>query len=111
MSKPPDPSPSSRALALTITSSPSSTRPVSRGYAMHGTPSTSQRTSSGSSSTIAVTRPRLSDSCIEERHGNVDHGAEVVDGDVLVGRVDLCHAVGEHDARNAALVEDVRVGS
>ena len=42
-SNPPEPSPSSRAWTLTSTSSPSSTGPVSRGYATHGSPSTSIR--------------------------------------------------------------------
>ena len=47
-SKPPEPSPSSRACVLTSTSSPSATGPVRRGYAMQGSPSTSRRTRPGS---------------------------------------------------------------
>ncbi len=47
-SKPPEPSPSSRACMLTSTSSPSATGPVRRGYATHGSPSTSRRTRPGS---------------------------------------------------------------
>src|SRR5215212_1781869 len=109
-SKPPDPSPSARACTLTTTSSPTSTSPVVRGYATHGDPSTSRRTRSSSRSVTAVTRPRLSESGIEERQRHVDHRLEVGDGDVLGRRVDLGHSVREVDALEAALVEDVRIG-
>src|SRR5262245_57051510 len=110
-SKPPEPRPSSRAWTFTITSSPSSTSPVSRGYATQGTPSTSQRTSSGSRSTTAVTRPRLSDSAIEQRERDVHHRLDIGDGDVLIGRVDVRHRVRKRHTGDAALVEDIRVGA
>src|SRR5215212_1248329 len=109
-SKPPDPSPSARACTLTTTSSPTSTSPVVRGYATHGEPSTSSRTRSPSRSVTAVTRPRLSESGIEQRERHVDHRLEIGDCDVLVRRVDLGHPVREVHALEAALVEDVRVG-
>src|SRR5918994_7272056 len=108
--KPPLPSASSRACTFTSTSSWSATGPVNRGYAMQGTPSTSRRTSPSTRSTIAVTIPRLSVSGIDDRERDLDHRLEVVHGDVLVGRVDLRHPVGEVEALQAALVEDVRVG-
>src|SRR6266542_6367503 len=113
MSKPPDPSPSSRAWTLTTTSSPSSTGPVSRGYAMHGTPSTSKRTSSGIRSTTALTQPRRRLSAIargvDQAERDLDHRLQIVDGDPLGRRVDVDHAVREVDALEAAFVEDVRV--
>src|SRR5581483_9668010 len=99
-----------RACTLTSTSSSSATGPVSGGYATHTTPSTSSRTSPSCRSRIAVTRPRLSDSGIDQRQRHVDHALEVVDRDPLVRRVDVDHAVREVDALEAALVEDVRVG-
>ena len=52
-------------------------------------PSTSSRTSPGSSSVIAETVPRLSPSGIDQRERHLDHRVEVGDRDVLVGRVDL----------------------
>ena len=47
---------------------------------------------------------------VDQREGDVDHPLEVVDRDLLVGRVDVRHPVREVDALEAALVEDVRVG-
>src|SRR5438094_7376758 len=110
MSKPPDPRPSSWACVFTITSSPSATGPVNRGYATHATPSTSSRTSPSCRSSTAVTTPRLSESGIDQRQRYVDHRLEVRDGDPLVGRMDVHHPVREVQALQAALVEDVRVG-
>src|SRR5215475_652399 len=80
---------------------------------MHDTPSTSSRASPPARDTIAVTRPRLSVSIVrdvEQCEGDLDHALEVVDGDALVRRVDVLHAVGEVEAGETALVEDVRVG-
>src|SRR5262245_10130625 len=111
-SKPPLPSSSSRAWTLTITSSPSATGPVSRGYATHGVPSTSMRASPSTRSTIAETRPRLSVSIaryVHERERDLDHPLEVADRDPLVRGVDVLHAVREVEARETALVEHVRV--
>src|SRR5262245_307275 len=110
MSKPPLPSSSSRAWTFTSTSSSTTTGPVACGYATHGTPSTSSFTSSSCSSTIAVTRPRLSESGIDQRERDVHHRLEVGDGDPLVGRVDVDHPVREVEAMHAARVEGVRVG-
>src|SRR5215212_7531997 len=76
---------------------------------MQAMPSTSSRTSSASGSTMAVTVPRLSESGIDQRQRHVDHRLEIVDGDSLVGRVDVDHAVPEIEALEAALVEHVRV--
>ncbi len=56
------------------------------------------------------TRPRLSESGIDQRQGHVDHRLEVGDRDPLVGRVDVGHAVREVDDLEPAVVEDVRVG-
>src|SRR4051794_25629259 len=98
---------------MTSTSSPSATGPVRRGYAMHGAPSTSSRARPSARETTAVTRPRLSVSIagdVEERERDLDHPLEVVDRDALVRRMDVLHAVREIEARQAALVEDVRVG-
>src|SRR3990172_4225759 len=81
---------------------------------MHGSPSTSSRTSSGCRSSTAVTTPRRRLSAIargvHEPERDVDHPLEILDGDVLVWGVDLRHAVGEIDAGEPPLVEDVRVG-
>ena len=55
-------------------------------------------------------RDALRDRGVDERERDVDHRVEVRDRDVLVGRVDLGHAVREVHALEAALVEDVRVG-
>src|SRR5215211_4402425 len=78
---------------------------------MQAMPSTSSRTSSASGSTTAVTVPRLSESGIDQRQRHVDHRLEIVDGDALVGSVDVDHAVPEIEALKAALVEDVCVRS
>src|SRR3954469_1252216 len=109
MSKPPLPSSSSRAWTFTTTSSPTSTGPVTREYAIQGTPSPWSRTSSGCGSTMAVTVPRLSESGIDQRQRHVDHRLEIVHRDPLVGAVDVDHSVSEIEALEAALVEDVRV--
>src|SRR5512132_2512093 len=101
MSKPPEPSPSFLAWTFTSTSSPTPTGPVSRGYAIQASPSTSIRASPSSSSTTAVTVPRRRLSGIRlaghvyKGERDVDHPLEVGHGDVLVGRVDVGHAVGE----------------
>src|SRR5438034_3428226 len=114
-SKPPEPSPRSRACTFTSTSSPNSTGPVRPGYATHASPSTSIRASPSTSSTIAVTVPRRRLSGIRlaghvhERERDVDHPLQVLYRDVLVGRVDVGHAVREVDAGEPTLVEDVRV--
>src|SRR4029453_13172879 len=92
-SNPPDPSDSARAWSFTSTSSSTATGPVSRGYAMQGSPSTSRRTSPSCRSRIAVTRPRLSPSGIDQRKRDVDHRVDVGDRDVLVGGVDVRHPV------------------
>src|SRR3989337_1456567 len=80
---------------------------------MQATPSTSSLTSPSRRSTIAETVPRLRLSCIsggiDQSQRHIDHGLDVVDGDVLVGRVDLGHPVREMEAREAARLEDVRV--
>src|SRR6478672_1775793 len=113
MSKPPVPSSSSRARVLTITSSPSATGPVSRGYATHGRPSTSSRDRPSTRSTTAVIRPRLSvsiSSGIDQRKRYFHHPLEVCHGDALVGRVNVLHAVRQVETRQSPLVEDVRVG-
>src|SRR6476661_5868304 len=112
MSKPPVPSSNSRACVLTITSSPSATGPVRLGYATQRTPSTSIRERPSTRSTTAVTRPRLSVSIAsgrDEREGHFDHPLEICDGDAFVGRVDVLHAVRQIEAREASLVEDVRI--
>src|SRR4029079_12003065 len=112
-SKPPDPSPSSRACVFTITSSPSSTGPVSRRYATQGRPSTSTRESPSTLSTTEVTHPGLSvsiSSDVDEGERHLDHALEVLDGDPLVGGVDVLHPVREIEAGEAALVEDIRIG-
>src|SRR5690242_9188382 len=97
MSKPPEPSSSSRAWTLTSTSSPSATGPVNDGYATHATPSTSRRTSASTRSRTAETRPRLRLSGIgrgvDERKRHLDHLVQVGDGDPLVGGVDVRHPV------------------
>src|SRR5262245_30475133 len=114
-SNPPEPSPSARACTFTSTSSPTSTRPVRRGYATHDSPSTSIRVSPSSSSTIAVTVPRRRLSGIRlaghvhEGERDVHHPLEVRDRDPFVGRVDVDHPVGEIDAGEPTLVEDVRI--
>src|SRR3954469_16665881 len=80
---------------------------------MHGAPSTSSRARPSTRETPAVTPPRLRVSIagdVEERERDLDHPLEVVDRDPLVRRVDVLHAVREIEAREAALVEDVRVG-
>src|SRR6476620_718846 len=110
MSKPPEPSSSSRACTFTSTSSPSSTGPVSDGYAMQAPPSTSQRTKSACRSTTRETCPRLSESGIDQRERHVDHRLEVGHGDVLVGGMDVGHPVREIHNLEPALVEDVRIG-
>src|SRR5207244_10188025 len=107
--KPPEPSSSSRACTFTITSSPSATGPVSRGYAMHAVPSTSSRTRPSCRSSTAVTVPRLSESGIDQRQRHVDHRLEVRDGDSLVGRVNVRHPVREVQALQPAFIEHVRV--
>src|SRR6266496_5151894 len=76
---------------------------------MHGTPSTSSRTSPSCRSAIAVTLPRLSESGIDQRQRDVDHRVEVCDRDPLVRRVDVLHPVREIEALKPSLVEDVRV--
>src|SRR5215211_1830286 len=80
---------------------------------MHGRPSTSRRTSPSVRSAIPVTRPRRSSSGtrhVHERNRDVYHPLEVLDGDVLLGAVEVLDAVGEVQAGEPALVEDVRVG-
>src|SRR5438067_5121711 len=114
MSKPPEPSASARAWTFTRTSSPSATGPVSRGYATHGSPSTSIRAKPSCRSTTAVTRPRRRLSIqrardVHEPERDIDHPLEVVDGDPLIRSVDVLHAVREVETAQAALVEDVRV--
>src|SRR5215212_1732283 len=98
-----------------MTSSPSATGPVSSGYATHGTPSTSQRTRSSCRSAIPVTVPRRRltgiASGLHERERDIDHPLEVGDRDPLVRRMDVRHSVGEIDALQPALVEDVGVGA
>ena len=54
--------------------------------------------------------PRSRARRVDERERHVDHRVEVLDGDALVGRVDVGHPVREIHAAPAALVEDVRVG-
>src|SRR5438093_13363354 len=110
MSKPPLPSPSSRAWTFTRTSSPTSTAPVKPEYAIQGTPSTSSRTSPSCCSTTAVTFPRLSESGIDQRERHVDHRLEIRDGDPLVGRLNVHHPVREIEALQPPLVEDCRIG-
>src|SRR5207245_1316567 len=94
-SNPPEPSPRARAWTLTTTSSPSATGPVSRGYATQGAPSTSRRTRPSNRSPTAVTRPRrrlrVTTRRVHERQRHLDHPVQVVDGDLLVGRVDVRH--------------------
>src|SRR6476646_2811988 len=112
MSKPPVPSSNSRACGLTIPSSPSATAPVSRGSAPQRTPSTSIRERPSTRSTTAVTRPRLSVSIAsgdDEREAHFHHLLEVCDGDALVGRVYVLQAVRQIEAREPALVQDVRI--
>ena len=53
---------------------------------------------------------RSSSGGVEQREGHIDHGLQVGDGDVLVGRVDVRHPVRQVDALEAAIVEDVGVG-
>src|SRR3954451_18441524 len=80
---------------------------------MQGRASTSSRTRPAWGSVTAVTDPRrrLSIPCrVDELERDVEHRLEVGNGDVLGRGVDLHHPVGEIDARNAARVEDVRVG-
>src|SRR5439155_20891565 len=80
---------------------------------MQGAPSTSMRASLSWRSTTAVTRPRLSvsiSSDIHEGERDLDHALEVVDSDPLVRGVDVLHPVGQVQAGEPALVEDVRVG-
>src|SRR5919198_6681462 len=111
-SKPPEPSPSAPACTFTITSSPSATAPVKRGYAMQGRPFTSSRTSPSSRSLTAVTTPRRRLSTageVDQLERDGDHALEVGDSDPLVGRVHVGHPVGEVDARQAAGVEDVGI--
>src|SRR6185503_12433700 len=112
-SNPPEPSSSSRAWTFTSTSSPTSTGPVSDGYATHGAPSTSSRTRLSCCSRIAETWPRRRLSGIpggvDERERHLDHLVQVGDRDPLVGRVDVGHSVREVDALQAPLVEDVGV--
>src|SRR5919109_2792407 len=96
-----------------MTSSPSATGPVSLGYATQGEPSTSSRARPSARATTAVTRPRLSVSItsdVDEGERHLHHALEILDGDPFVGCVDVEHAVGEVEAGEAALVEDVRVG-
>src|SRR5919201_6260001 len=97
-----------------MTSSPSATGPVRSGYATQASPSTSQRTRPACRSTIAVTVPRRRLSGIpgdlHEGDGHVDHPLEIGDGDPLVRRVDVGHAICEVETLQASLVEDVRVG-
>src|SRR3989337_1695577 len=115
MSKPPEPSARTRACSFTSTSSPTSTSPVSRGYATQAMPSTSSRTRPGTCSSTAETTPRLRLigilGGVDQGERDVDHRVEVGDGDVLVGCVDLPHPVREVEARDPAGVEDVRVGA
>src|SRR5919109_4869664 len=111
-SKPPEPRPSSSAWTFTMTSSPSATGPVKRGYAMHARPSTSRRTRPSFRSPMLVTVPRrrLSTACgLDELERHSEHPVQVVHRDLLVGCVDVSHPVGEVHAGEAALVEDVRV--
>src|SRR5205085_3376009 len=115
MSKPPEPSASSRAWTFTRTSSPSATGPVSRGYATHGAPSTSRRASPSCRSTTAVTRPRRRLSIgfarnVDECKRHVHHAFEILDSDALVWRVDVLHPVREVQTAQSTFVEDVRVG-
>src|SRR4051812_36608901 len=98
MLNPPEPRPSARAWTFTRTSSPSATGPVRSAKTTHGTPSTSQC----SGSKTLVTRPRLSESGIEQRERHVDHRVEVGDGDVLGRCVDVGHPVREVDALEPA---------
>src|SRR5690348_3229611 len=112
-SNPPEPSSSARASTFTRTSSPSATGPVRRGYATHGTPSTSTRASPSARETTAVMRPRLTLSIardVEKSERHFDHALEILDGDALVRRVNVLHAVREVEARKPAFVEDVCVG-
>src|SRR5438270_7457867 len=112
MSKPPELSASARAWMFTITSSPSATGPVSRGYATHGAPSTSIRTSPSARDTTAVTRPRLSVSIagdVDQLERDLDHPLEILDRDALVRRVDVLHPVRQVETGEPPLVEDVRV--
>ena len=114
-SKPPEPSPSSRACTLTSTSSPSATGPVSRGYATHGTPSTSSRTSPSCRSTIAVTRPRLSVSIARRRRRSASVTSTIASRSATAMRSSGVWMSAIPLARlthcEAALVEDVRVGA
>src|SRR5918992_1867441 len=81
---------------------------------MQGEPSTSRRArpSCRSSTAVTVPRRRLSGMAraFRQRQGDLDHLLEVVDGDLLVGGVDVRHPVREIQALQAALVEDVGVG-
>src|SRR5919106_3090915 len=81
---------------------------------MHARPSTSRRTRPSFRSPMPVTVPRRRLSTpggLDELEGHPQHGVEVGDGDLLLGRVDVLHAVREVDARQATGVEDVRVGA
>ena len=79
---------------------------------MHGTPSTSiARALVALDDRGDAAAPKRSiASGVDQRERHVDHPLEVVDGDPLVGRVDVLHPVREVEAREPALVEDVRVG-
>ena len=72
---------------------------------MQAIPSTSSRISPGRRSVIAETAPRLRligiSGGVDQRQGHLDHRLEVVDGDVLVGGVDLHHPVPQVQAREA----------
>src|ERR671919_2761098 len=81
---------------------------------MHGRPSTSRRTRPSFRSPMPVTVPRRRLSTpggLDELEGHPQHGVQVGDGDLLLGRVDVLHAVREVDARQTTGVEDVRVGT